>query len=138
MTVSIEPSQTMNLFSVTDPMELLALHRALMEAKFHPNPESREIQGSPFVARIAERVVDALIQNEISEGRKGTADSWTAWRDAAKHDRCLSVAKQRLAETSKSIWESMASDARRAYVRDLLSPLIADDGLIGRLVDEKR
>ena len=128
----------MQLFSVSDPMELLALHRALMEAKFHPNPEHREIQGSPFVARIAERVVDALIQYEISERNKTAGDSWISWRDATKHDLCLNVVRQRLAETSRIIWDNMTSDARRAYVRDLLSPLIAGDDLIGNLIDEKR
>jgi len=40
-------------FTVTEYYELLALHRMLMmEAKFNPNPEDREIAASPFAKNL--------------------------------------------------------------------------------------
>ena len=53
-----------NLFSIDDERELYALWIALLEVKFHPDPEMPELQGSPFIANLANRVTDALIANE--------------------------------------------------------------------------
>jgi hypothetical protein len=42
-------------FTVTDEAELYALLKALLAAKFHPDPEVAEIPGSPSVARLCAR-----------------------------------------------------------------------------------
>ncbi len=46
--------------------ELLALHNVLMEAKFHTDPNKPEIQVSPHVKSLANKVFDALISSQIS------------------------------------------------------------------------
>jgi hypothetical protein len=43
---------------VSDPMHLLALHKAIMEAKFHESPENQDVLGSPLVATVERHEVD--------------------------------------------------------------------------------
>lgn len=46
------------------PPELHALHRAIMSAKFTPNPVDPAINGSPHIASVANRVLDLIIEVE--------------------------------------------------------------------------
>jgi hypothetical protein len=103
--------------------ELMALHRALFEAKFAERPNDRDIAGSPFVASIANRVVDMLA---------ATDPGWNEWREARKHERCLSVVRTRIAECAP--WMDWSSDKRREYASALLSPLVADEALMSELI----
>lgn len=45
---------------VKDKYELHAIHKALMEAKFHPDPIQIAVQGSPMVSVFMNHVVDEL------------------------------------------------------------------------------
>ncbi|WP_432664634.1 hypothetical protein R9X47_00150 [Wukongibacter baidiensis] len=65
---------------ISGHFELLALHKALMEAKFHTYPENLLISGSPFIADICNRVVDALTEVE-SQKNPSKREGWTQWRD---------------------------------------------------------
>lgn len=63
---------------ISDYHELLALHRSLIEAKFHPNPEDFHVSASPFVANISNRVVNALI-NIDAQKDPAKKKSWEDW-----------------------------------------------------------
>ena len=52
----------MNLY-IENFYELNALWAVIMEAKFHDDPDKPEIQGSPFVSNIAERVLELMIEH---------------------------------------------------------------------------
>ena len=108
---------------VDDRYELLALHRALLEAKFVREPEDRDIAGSPFVAAIANRVVAQLSRSE---------PGWAEWRRAEKHPARVDVVKRRIREASK--WASWSRQERATYVNILLSPLEASEALLDELV----
>jgi hypothetical protein len=43
--------------------ELNALWAAIMEAKFHDDPDKPEVQGSPLVSNVAERVLELMIEH---------------------------------------------------------------------------
>jgi hypothetical protein len=47
--------------ALSDYNELRCLHLTICEAKFHPDPDRKEVQGSPFVADTANKVYDKLI-----------------------------------------------------------------------------
>ena len=49
--------------------ELNALWAAIMEAKFHDDPDKPEVQGSPFVSNVAERVLELMIEHGPDELR---------------------------------------------------------------------
>lgn len=71
---------------IEDKYELQALHKALMEAKFHPEPKQPIIQQSPMVARVMNQVVDQLEKiNWVTEAErrfKGIEykNDWSEWR----------------------------------------------------------
>jgi hypothetical protein len=49
------------LFAVDDPHELNALLRALFAAKFHAPEDGLELPGSPLLARLCERAMEAFV-----------------------------------------------------------------------------
>lgn len=109
---------------VDDRHELLALHRALLEAKFVRDPEDRDVAGSPLVAAIASRVVEELA---------ATDPAWDEWRQAEKHPARVDVVKRRLREIGGK-WQAWSHQEREAYVAILLSPLVASEALLKELL----
>lgn len=114
------------LFEVSDRKELLALHRALMEARFHPDPEQPELAGSPFIAAMSHRVVDAL----ASEDRP----KWDAWRKAESHRHRFPVVLSRIAEANA--WPGWTDTQKHDFVELLLAPFRAEPTTVAELVEE--
>ena len=117
------------LFEVSDKYELLALHRALFEAKQHPDPEDRDVVGSPFVANLSLRVVDALA--ELDEPPT-FGPSWRDWQRAEKHEHRLPLVRSRIEECAP--WSKWDADQKQEYVRTLLAPLVAESSTLSDLV----
>jgi hypothetical protein len=69
------------LLSITDYYELLALHRIVLEAKFHSDPDDRDIADSPIAAALANQIVEALQNAETLRGKPERAGEWErlAW-----------------------------------------------------------
>ncbi|WP_416395644.1 hypothetical protein [Allohahella sp. A8] len=71
---------------VKDKFELQAIHKALMEAKFHPSPEQPIVQSSPMVANFMHKVVNELEKiNWVTEAEKKFRgieykNDWAEWR----------------------------------------------------------
>ena len=124
----------MVLLEIKDRWELLALHRALFEAKLHRAPEDLDVAGSPILARLAERVIDALIEVEEANGKPDARTTWTAWRQASNHPRRHAAIRE--AVESCSQWSQMTGDDRRSFVVDALSPLVGDDDLVASFIVE--
>ena len=110
------------LFTITDKYELLALHRSLFEAQFAVDPHSRDVPGSPILASLANRIVDALNQQD---------PRWTEWRAASNHPDKVAIVRRRLPEESG--WSSMSQAEREAHIHNHLAPLIPDDVLLQSL-----
>ena len=62
----------MKKFELSNYYDLLNLHKALMEAKFHDNPDNKYIAGSPIIAKIINEIVDILA--EIDPERLGIVE----------------------------------------------------------------
>ena len=63
-------------FEINDYYELLNLHKALLEARFHEGLDNKYLAGSPIVAKIHNRIISDLISME--NNRKGS-ESWSEW-----------------------------------------------------------
>ena len=123
-------------FVVTDEAELRALIKALIEAKFHPAPECPEVQGSPSVARLCERAVEAIAQCEESKGKSGNADRTRAWFRDVRNNLVLTAVRRQIAEHADSkLWIEWPAEKRAEFVRMLLSPYVADDDLVNELIE---
>ena len=110
---------------VTDKNELLALHRALFEAQFAVTPHDPYVPGSPILAALCNRVVDALT---LLDPR------WADWRSADQHADRVAIAEQHLLANPR--WNQMSREQRIAKALNQLAPLVPSDSLISRLVGD--
>jgi hypothetical protein len=62
------------LFAVDDPYEVNVLLRALFAAKFHAPEDGLELAGSPILAQLCERAMDAFVAAEEAGFLPGNAD----------------------------------------------------------------
>lgn len=127
-----------NLFTIADEKELYALWIALLEAKFHPDPETPEVQGNPFIARLIERVSDSLIAFEESQYNFGNAEHY---REHLKKGEqildVLPVVKKHIQNVREDIWKSWTKVQKENFVKDLLSPFTVNDDLFVELIENK-
>jgi hypothetical protein len=123
------------LFTVSDGYELHALFLALMEAKFHPEPRSPELQGSPFMARMCERAAEAVTEWMASKGWQDQGERLRSTYLSEPDDVTLTAVRKRLGECKK--WTTWSDDERVLYVRLLLSPYSPGEGVVRQLVAER-
>ncbi len=125
------------MFQVTEEAELHALLKALLAAKFHPDPESLEIPGSPLVARLCERAVQAVATWLKTHGKNDRAERTLAWFRIGTADHpVLKIVRKRIEECEHDqggMWKNWTDEQRLEYVRILLSPYTCDDRMIREL-----
>jgi hypothetical protein len=107
--------------AITDYYELLALHRVIMEAKFSAPLHDSAIVASPFVAAIADRVLNALIEKERQANQPEKAEQWAAWRMISPERREWGIALT-YAKHCGCHWYEWSKEQRHNYVQVLLSP----------------
>lgn len=90
------------VFQIDDYFELLALHRALLEAKFSPDPWDSHMHGNHHLANMANRVIETMMAMETEDKKLGLGGvmDWPKWRrvDNVKRPRvwevCLQIIKK--------------------------------------------
>jgi hypothetical protein len=122
------------VFQVSDYYELLALHRTVMEAKFHPDPQNMDIPGSPLVARLSERIVETLIEMERDRGNGMKADQWTEWRSHPQAGRFWEVAVQH-AKACRD-WADWGQSEKLQFAADALAPFAVEPAELVTFVAE--
>lgn len=116
---------------IKDKFELNALHKALMEAKFHDNPNQPIVQSSPMVANVMNKVVDELEKiNWATEADKKYKkiqwkNTWKDWRENPSEEMVLPVLRLHVDDISK-----MEGQAKIDYLRILASPYKVSDELL--------
>ncbi|MFC7339677.1 hypothetical protein ACFQY0_21005 [Haloferula chungangensis] len=104
--------------------ELRFLHLAMCEAKFHLDPDRKEVQGSPFVADTANKVFDLLIAEAPSEK---VAEDWRSHRVLQTNSMILPAIKARCEE-----WFSLNTltwDEKLQFLQDVAAPYQLTDEL---------
>ena len=118
----------MSEFNLTlDYYELLNLHKTLLEAKFHTNPENELVAGSPLVAKVYIQVRDLLIESE-----KGS--QWKNWfqlsnRPERKKQAVLMMRKDKR-------WRRVTIDEKSRIASNYLAPFISDDEALKNIIAE--
>jgi hypothetical protein len=109
---------------VSDYYELLALLRAVMEAKFGESSNDTEIVASPHLANVANRIVDSLITIEKQRGDY-LESKWQVWRriDSTRREWKLMRKRLRIVEQ----WKTWSIEERGRFLDYLLSPLTLAD-----------
>ena len=114
--------------------DLVALHRAFMEAKFHAPPSNEEVLVSPILARIANAVVEGIVEVEVREGRGSEAEAWSRWRDVGARPEIVALVVECARQSQH--WSRMTREEKTDYVRSGLSPVLASPDVLSLLVDE--
>lgn len=129
----------MRKFELSSYYDLLNLHKALMEAKFHDNPDNEYIAGSPIIARIMNEIVDILedIDPHANE------DDWKTWRKLENHlsSTCefefgKTIWDRILYRVSKDkLWEKYNYEEKIVAIRNYFSPFITTDKEIDEFIN---
>lgn len=118
---------------INDYYEILNLHKALLEAKFHKNPDNINVSSSPIIADICNKLVDAL---EEMDGEKNEKDigKWDNWRMLKNQifyrDRALKNAML------NNRWTKLNPNDKEKIVINLLSPFKAAQEEIKSFIQE--
>ena len=102
--------------------ELLNLHKALLEAKFHQNPDNKYVAGSPIIANICNDILQQLCLYDQSA--KGYED-WTEWRRLAHQD----FYKERMIANILDFggWGDLEYSEKQERLKNYISPFTATE-----------
>jgi len=126
---------TSSLFSVSDPVELLALWRLVAEAKFQLSPEDNDLWGSPYVNALSQRLADALLAVEKSRGDDEAVARHQKWIGSLQNNAALPAVKARLKQdASETWWREKSTEQRNLYVRECIAPFVVDQVFLEELI----
>lgn len=120
-------------FLIDNYDELMALHRALMEAKFSESPNDLAIQGSSLLSKIANNVVESLTAMDIEKDGESSIAKWQKWREVIPERREYKIVQAKL--KSESSWIEWDHSKQMEYVQSLFSPLQASEEIICNLLN---
>lgn len=118
---------------ISDYYELLALHKALLEAKFHRDPDNSMVAGSPFIASISKRTVELLIEIDMSKDLS-KKESWERVLNIKNQGDRWEVALEYAEESND--WDKFTDERRIKYVEYLLSPHIYTEEDVVEFISE--
>lgn len=124
----------MDGMQIDDYYELLSLHKVILEAKFHPDPLNLDIAGSPFVARLAERTLAALVDAETKRGKPEKAAGWYEWAAVRQGDDYWTRAIQHAVGFRD--WAGSSHQEKVQLAIDVLAPFRASDDDLQKFVDD--
>lgn len=126
-----------NGIAIKDYDVLLNLHKALLEAKFHLNPDNAYVAGSPIIADLYNEILDVLGKMDEEKDEKNTG-KWEEWRQLKNQ----SFYRDRAFENAikepflKSRWMNMENEGKMNVARNYLSPFIATEKELKEFVDD--
>ena len=130
-------TQSAGLFCVSEPLELLALWRLVAEAKFHPDPEDRDLWGSPYVNALSTRLANAMLVSCEARGDLDQVARHRKWVSSLPDNVVLPVVKAHLKNDAKTDWwRDQTQEQKFAYVRGCVSPFEPDRDYLAQLIHE--
>lgn len=105
----------------------LNLHKALLEAKFHLNPDNELVSGSPFVADVYVQIREWLIKSDPS-GR------WEAWFQLKNRPDYRSRAILRMKTCRR--WDRADPAEKEQIAGDFLAPFLYDESQLNGIITE--
>lgn len=116
---------------ITDYYELLNLHKALLEAKFHRNPDNAYVAGSPIISKLCNEIVSLLAQYDVI--RKGKED-WTAWRQLYNQEYYKERAIDGIIKFGG--WEKLKCSEKSDRILNYISPFVCTEDEIASIIKE--
>lgn len=113
--------------------ELRCLHLALCEAKFHREPDRWEVQASPFVASVAHKVYDALIEFAPTQRKR---EEWEEFR-TVDTDSAAYHALRQVIEAGFPNHNFRTSEERDRFCHYFVAPFRISPRLLSELLDSQ-
>jgi hypothetical protein len=119
--------------------KLMAIHKALMLAKWADPPLSLEVAGSPFIAEALTEIQKIIDQIEIDRGKPERAN-WSGGKmmtHSARWKATLRIAVPNpIPDHFRRFWLNASEEERMADVRILFSPFEPDEEQISIFMAE--
>lgn len=116
---------------ITDYYDMLNLHKALLEAKFHEEPDNEYVSGSPIIARICNDLVNKVAEYEI---RKNGKENWTEWRKLKNQNFYKERAVRNIVKFSE--WKKSSYIQKVNIIYNYLTPFTYTEGEMSILIKE--
>lgn len=118
---------------IKDYYVLLNLHKALLEAKFHLNPDNTLVCLSPIIADLSNELVDILAKMDGLKDEKNVG-KWDSWRKLETQ----SFYKERAIKNAvfNNKWLEMKEEDKVRCAKNLLSPFIATEDELQNFIKE--
>lgn len=124
------------MFSSSSHAELLALLRAIVEAKFHKDPADLDVPGSTVLASVASRVRDAVIAEEVRREGAVAEARWQQWiRLDATRPEWDGAKTYAVGEWGRP-WARWSEEERRQAAVALLSPFAPEEAALQQFLAE--
>ena len=112
---------------VNDYYSLLNLHKILLEAKFHPNPENPLVAGSSFLADLYGGVVSLLLQSE-------KASDWKEWLQLKNRTDYRQRAILQMKQNRE--WKDALPERKKIMARNYLAPFLYTEAELEEAINE--
>ncbi|WP_438006701.1 hypothetical protein WME89_50420 [Sorangium sp. So ce321] len=116
--------------------EALALLRAIVEAKFHPNPDDLDVPGSSILAALAIRIRDSVVAEEVRREGNSAAERWSSWSRLVPSRPEWAAARDFASSYWRGVWEKWSEAQKRDAVAVLLSPFEVEQDELSLFLDE--
>lgn len=115
------------ILQTKDYYSLVNLHKILLEAKFHPNPENTEVSQSPYTAGLYQQVANALLHSEHA----AQWEDWLQLKNRAEY-RQRAVAQLRACRQ----WKTATPQGKEALARRHLTPFLYTQDELAQVIAE--
>ncbi|VTS06056.1 hypothetical protein [Tuwongella immobilis] len=123
-------------FVVDHPVEIHALVQALFAAKFHAHGDNLELAGSPIVARLCERAMEAMIAAQDAGHLPGNPQETRGrFQSRSPESHIIEAVRRHLAAIAGcgTNWDLWSTSERSEYIRLVFRPYLVDDALVDEL-----
>lgn len=119
-------------FVIEDYFEMLALHRALLEAKFSENPNDVDVLGNGVVGSLIIKNIEAMKAVAKAKGENDAVKGWDAWKQKriGEESREWKICLRLAFETSS--WKNLNRLQKNGLIADLFSPYSLNEDALER------
>lgn len=108
------------------------LHKALLEAKFHLNPDNESVAASPLIADLYIQVRDFLIENDKSNCDK--SESWKEWFQLKNRTDYREHAITLLRKYNR--WNKASFDEKKKITGNFLAPFFYTETELNAIITQ--
>jgi hypothetical protein len=114
-------------------VQLLVLQRALLEAKFSPQPRDTALPGSSILAELSVSVLAEIRDRYAKEGKLGYVRRWSEWGRWSRRTEEQAMVYEFLRKSQA--WSDMSYPRRRDGVLALIAPFEATEEEITNIIE---